>query len=81
MPLLRAPTREQLLDLAGRTVGRAELCPPVCLQQMTSSDRWSFPRDLVGKNLPANAGDPDLIPGWGRSPGGRNGRLLKYTCL
>ena len=29
----------------------------------------------VVKNLPANAGDirdTDLIPGWGRSPGGNN---------
>ena len=25
------------------------------------------------KNLPADAGDRVLIPGWGRSPGGGNG--------
>ena len=25
------------------------------------------------KNLPANAGDSGLIPGWGRSPGEGNG--------
>ena len=24
-----------------------------------------FPGDTVDKNLPANAGDTDLIPGWG----------------
>ena len=33
------------------------------------------------KNLPANAGDPSLIPGWGRSPGGGNGNPLQYSCL
>ena len=39
---------------------------------------------LVGKNLPANAGDvrdAGLIPGRGRSPGGGNGTPLQYSCL
>ena len=35
----------------------------------------------VIKNMPANAGDVDLIPGWGRSPGEGNGNTLKYSCL
>ena len=36
------------------------------------------------KNPPANAGDisdAGLIPGQGRSPGGRNGNPLQYLCL
>ena len=33
------------------------------------------------KNPPANAGDEDLIPGLGRSPGGGNGNPLQYSCL
>ena len=33
------------------------------------------------KNLPANVGDMDSIPGSGRSPGGGNGNLLQYSCL
>ena len=39
---------------------------------------------LVAKNLSATAGDTrdvGSIPGSGRSPGGRNGNLLKYSCL
>ena len=32
------------------------------------------------KNLPA-VGDPGLIPGSGRSPGGGNGNPLQYSCL
>ena len=39
---------------------------------------------LVVKNPPANAGDirdVALIPGWGRSPGGRHGSPLQYSCL
>ena len=34
-----------------------------------------------GKNWPANAGDPGLIPGLGRSPGIGNGNPLWYSCL
>ena len=33
------------------------------------------------KNLPAKAGDPGLIPGLGRSPGGGHGNLLQYFLL
>ena len=43
-----------------------------------------FPGDSVVKNLPAIAGDTrdvGLIPGLGRSPGGRNGNLFQYCCL
>ena len=39
---------------------------------------------LVVKNLPANegaTGDAGSIPGWGGSPGGRNGNPLQYSCL
>ena len=36
---------------------------------------------LVVKNLPANAGDMGLIPGLGRSSGGKNGYILKDSCL
>ena len=39
---------------------------------------------LVVKNPPAKAGDErdmGLIPGSGRSPGGRNGKPFQYSCL
>ena len=39
---------------------------------------------LIVKNLPANAGDErdaGLIPGLGRSPGGRHGNPLQCSCL
>ena len=32
------------------------------------------------KNLPANAGDVGLIPGWVRSPGEGNGNALQDSC-
>ena len=36
------------------------------------------------ENIPANVGaigNMGLIPRWGRSPGGRNGSSLQYSCL
>ena len=39
------------------------------------------PGGSVVKNLPANAGDSDWIPGLGRSPRGGNGSPLQYSCL
>ena len=33
------------------------------------------------KKSAANAGDASLIPGSGRSPGGRHGNPLQYSCL
>ena len=43
-----------------------------------------FPGSSAAKNLPANAGDAGdtgLIPGLGRSPGGRHGNQLQHSCL
>ena len=40
-----------------------------------------LPRWLMGKNPPADIEDVGLIPGFGRSPGGKNGDPLQYSCL
>ena len=40
-----------------------------------------FPGGLDSKESAYNVGDLDLIPGSGRSPGGRNGNPLQYSCL
>ena len=42
---------------------------------------YGFPDNAVVKNSPANAGNMDLILGWGRCPGGGHGNLLQYFCL
>ena len=36
---------------------------------------------LSGKESPCNAGETDLIPGLGRSPGEGNGNPLQCCCL
>ena len=40
-----------------------------------------FPGGLDGREYVYNAGDPGLIPGWGRSPGEGNGNPLQYSFL
>ena len=42
---------------------------------------WGFPGGAVVKNPPANAGDIDLMPESGKSPGEGNGKPLQYSCL
>ena len=39
------------------------------------------PVSADGKESACNAGDWDLIPGWGRFPGRGNGNQLQYSCL
>ena len=40
-----------------------------------------FPGGSDGKESASNAGDPGLIPGLGRSPGGGTDSPLQYSCL
>ena len=43
--------------------------------------KMQIPDGAVVKSSPANTGDPGSVPGLGRSPGGRHGRPLRYSCL
>ena len=40
-----------------------------------------FPGASAVKNLLANSGDANSVPGSGRSPGEGNGNPLQYSCL
>ena len=40
-----------------------------------------FPVSSAGKESTCNAGDPDLNPGFGRSPGGGHGNPHQYSYL
>ena len=40
-----------------------------------------FLSGTVVKNMPTNAEDAVLIPGWGRYPGEGNDNPLQYSCL
>ena len=42
---------------------------------------WAFLIVHTGKESTCNAGDPDLIPGSGRPPGGGIDNPLWYSCL
>ena len=40
-----------------------------------------FPDFSDSKKVASNVGDPGLIPGLGKSPGGENGYPFQYSCL
>ena len=40
-----------------------------------------FPGGSDSKDSACNAGNPDSVPGWGRSPGGGHGNPLQCSCL
>ena len=42
---------------------------------------WGFPGGSDGKESACSAGDPGLISGLGRSPGGGHGNPLQCSCL
>ena len=48
---------------------------------LISHARRGFPDSSVGKESVCNAGDLDLIPGLGRSPGEGKGYPLQYSGL
>ena len=59
------------------------LSPKVCMC-IYMHTYMSFPGGVSGKESACKAGDlgdVDLIPGWGRSPGGGHGSPLQYSCL
>ena len=46
-----------------------------------SCPQLGLPGGSDGEESACSAGDPGLIPGWGRSPGGGHGNPLQYSCL
>ena len=44
-------------------------------------DSWSFPGNSISKESSCNAGDLNLFPGLGGSPGVGNGYPFQYSCL
>ena len=53
----------------------------VWIFQLLFKQNVAFPHGSVVKNPLANAGDVDLIPESGRSPGEGNGNPLQHSCL
>ena len=49
--------------------------------QVQAPHAQCFPGGSDGKASAYNVGDPDLVPGLGRSPGEGNGNPLQYSCL
>ena len=56
-------------------------CLFVCFNTSSQKHPKGFPGGSEGKESADNAGDPDSIPGSGRSPGEGNGNPLQYSSL
>ena len=57
-------------------------CSSLCLSNISLYiGVTGFPGGSLVQNLPIHAGDMDLIPGLGRSPGEGHGNPLQYSCL
>ena len=54
---------------------------PVLIRTLLWRDLLVFPGGSVGKESACNTGDPDSIPGSGRSSERENGNPLQYSCL
>ena len=52
-----------------------------CQVELHHSIPLGFPAGSDGKESTCDAGDPDSIPGLGRSPGEGNGNPLQDSCL
>ena len=61
--------------------GRGLLSSEYLHRKPLASMLVGFPHSSVGKESACNAGDPDSIPGSGRSPGEGNGNPLQYSWL
>ena len=48
---------------------------------LNNKNHLGFPNVSDGKGSTYNSGDPDSIPGLGRSTGEGNGNPLQYSCL
>ena len=55
--------------------------PPFWLVSTCAEPVSSIYGSSDGKKSACNVGDPDSIPGSGRSPGEANGNTLQYSCL
>ena len=74
--LLMTPQDSSLVILSGNSV------PWVgAAHEFFKKLQRSFPGGSASKESACNAGDPGLISGLGRSPGGGNGNPLQYSCL
>jgi len=57
------------------------MSPISCEAEKLPLPMLAFPGGLDGKESACNAGDVDLVPESGRSPGGGKGNPLQYSCL
>ena len=78
--------RSPALSLQGGQTLKCHLCSRAQADSGTSLllgsfSSLGFPGGSDSKESACSVGDPSLVPGSGRSPGGGNGNPLQYSCL
>ena len=68
-----------MLGLRGK--GYIYISPIYMFVHIYTYTYMGFPGGSDGKEPACNAGDPDSVPGLGRSPGEGNGNTFQYSCL
>ena len=79
-------TKEKLVfakekNKEGIPIKKTKTQMPLSPNSSRSQHIYIFPGDSNGEESACNAGDPDSIPGLGRSSGEGNGNPLQYSCL
>ena len=75
--------RDWLKSWCGRRLHDDQALSLTCLDMNTKGVflHSGFPGSSHGKEFACYTGDPDPVPGLGRSPVGDNGNPLQYSCL
>ena len=68
-------------ELVKRSMIQLSASNQILYLALSQEKKSGFPDGSVVKNLPANGGDADSIPGLGRSPGKGNGNPLLCCIL
>ena len=75
------------INLSWKVPGKSNCCSLDSFKNEYSPNSFylqhilGFPGGSIVKNLPANAGDTDLMPGLGTTLGEGNDNPLQYSCL
>ena len=77
----QSPTRLKWLSSSSEFVVSIPCVCKRCVWRLPCSFLSGFPSGSNGKGSAWNVGDPGLIPGSGRSPGGGHGNPLQCSCL
>ena len=72
---------ETIISKERKNIRNENVFPYLVILPGATPEKWLHPGGSDGKESACNAGDPGLILGLGRSPGGGHGNPHQYSCL